>query len=150
MATEKAVFMNMCMIYDENGNILVEDRKESSWSGVAFPGGHVELKEAFSDSVIREMKEETGLTIEAPLLCGIKQYHKNDVRYVVLFYKTNRFSGTLRSSEEGEVFWISPCDIGKYTLADGFSEMLEAFMSKSPYEIYLFQENGSWKSRILK
>ncbi|EKA00984.1 MutT/nudix family protein, partial [Streptococcus sp. GMD6S] len=41
------------------------------WSGYAFPGGHVENGEAFAESVIREIYEETGLTIQNPQLVGI-------------------------------------------------------------------------------
>ena len=40
--SESAVFTNMCMIYDNNGNILVINRKNPDWPGVTFPGGHVE------------------------------------------------------------------------------------------------------------
>jgi 8-oxo-dGTP diphosphatase len=43
----------------------------SNWPGVAFPGGHVEKGESFTDTVIREVQEETGLTISSPRLCGI-------------------------------------------------------------------------------
>ena len=45
----------------------------------------------FTDSVIREVREETGLTIEHPILCGVKQFPTEDgERYVVLLYKTIR------------------------------------------------------------
>ena len=67
---EKAEFTNMCMIYDGEGNILVQDRIKS-WCGIAFPGGHLELKESIVESVIREVKEETGLDISNLELCGI-------------------------------------------------------------------------------
>ena len=91
--SESAIFTNMCMVYDDQGNILVQDRKNPNWPGITFPGGHVEHSEAFVRSVIREVKEETGLDIEQPQLCGIKQFQdKQDNRYVVLFYKTNKFS----------------------------------------------------------
>ena len=63
--TEKAIFTNLCMVYDDRGNILVQDRKNPDWKGVTFPGGHVEKDESFTDAVIREVFEETGLTITA-------------------------------------------------------------------------------------
>ena len=47
--------------------------ESNRWSGYAFPGGHVENGEAFTESVIREIYEETGLTIKNPQLVGIKK-----------------------------------------------------------------------------
>ena len=104
---ETAIFTNMCMISDGAGNILVEERVKDDWRGIAFPGGHVEPGEAFTDSVVREVREETGLTIESPCLCGVKQFHTDEgERYVVFLYKADKFSGELASSAEGRVFWI--------------------------------------------
>src|SRR5690625_3182426 len=97
--SELAIFTNMCMIYDGNGNILVQDRKSKDWPGITFPGGHVEKQESFVESVTREVLEETGLTIKFPKLCGIKQFQdKNGARYIVLLYKTDRKSTRLNSS----------------------------------------------------
>ena len=147
---ESAVFTNMCMIYDNEGNILVIDRKNPDWPGVTFPGGHVEKGESFVDSVIREVKEETGLDIENPQLCGTKQFQdKEDNRYVVLFYKTNCFSGTLTSSDEGEVFWIPRKDLTKYKLSVDFEDMVKIFESDELSEFYYYKENNDWKFKIL-
>ena len=64
--SEQAIFTNLCMVYDHAGNILVQDRLDPSWPGLCFPGGHVEPGESFVDSVIREVWEETGRTIQSP------------------------------------------------------------------------------------
>ena len=141
--TENAVFTNMCMIYDGD-KILVQDKKDSSWSGVCFPGGHVEKGESFVDSVIREIFEETGLIIEDVRLCGIKQW-TGDYRYIVLFYKTDKYSGELKSSDEGEMFWIDRKDIGKYKLAPGFDTMYEVFIDDNLSENYHFFDGDEWK-----
>lgn len=50
---EKCVLINMCMVYDGN-RILVQDRMNPNWPGITFPGGHIEPKESFVESVIRE------------------------------------------------------------------------------------------------
>ena len=55
---------NMCMIYDNQGNVLVEEKLVHTSKGLIFPGGHVEPGEAFVDSVIREVREEKGLTLK--------------------------------------------------------------------------------------
>ena len=148
--TEKAIFTNMCMIYDDEGNILVQDRLNPNWPGVTFPGGHVEKAESFGGSVIREVKEETGLDIENPVLCGVKQFQTNkDERYVVLFYKTNRFSGELKSSEEGKVFWIRRDEIDNYALAHEFKEMLKVFEDDELSEFFYKKEDGRWLMELL-
>lgn len=61
---EKTELTNMCMIYDNKGNILVQDRVSKDWGGVTFPGGHIEKGVSFVQSVIREVKEEAGLDIK--------------------------------------------------------------------------------------
>lgn len=138
---EKAIFTNMCMIYDDHGNVVVQDRVSSNWPGITFPGGHVDQTEPFAKSVMREVYEETGLTIRAPKLCGIKQFQTHDhARYVVLLYKTNEFHGTLRSSDEGEVFWIPRADLTKYELANDFEKMVEVIESEHLSEFYYDQD----------
>lgn len=147
---ENAIFTNMCMVYDGAGNTLVQNRRNPNWPGITFPGGHVEHGESFSGSVIREVKEETGLDIQRPVLCGVKQFQtKEDARYVVLFYKTDRFSGMLRSSEEGDVFWIKRSELETYSLADDFEKMLEVFESSEISEFYYSKCNGAWKAELL-
>lgn len=146
---EKVELTNMCMIYDNNGNILVQDKIGRSWGGVTFPGGHIEHDESFNDSVIREIKEETGLDIKNLKLCGIKHWKMSKTsRYIVLLYKTNDFSGTLHSSEEGKVFWIKKEDLKNYKLADGFEDMFKVFDDDSLNEFMSVKENGEWIKKI--
>ena len=66
---ERVILTNMCMVYDGD-RILVQNKVNDDWTGLCFPGGHVEHRESFVKSVIREIKEETGLTIYEPRLCG--------------------------------------------------------------------------------
>lgn len=148
---EKAVFTNMCMIYDDKGNILVQDRLNPNWQGITFPGGHVEKGESFVESAIREVKEETGLTISNLELCGIKQFQTlDDARYIVLFYKTNCFKGELKSSDEGKVFWIKANELNNYQLANDFEKMYEVFTNNNLSEFYYYKnENTNWNIKLL-
>ena len=147
---EQVILTNLCMVYDDAGNILVQNRKDPTWPGICFPGGHIEPGESFVDSVIREVREETGLTIENPVLCGTKQFPtKNGERYVVFFYKTNRFSGELKSSDEGEVFWIPRSELPQYQMVEDFLDMVKVMEQDDLSEFYYYIEEGDWKLKLL-
>lgn len=147
--TEKTVLTTMCMVYDGKGNVLVEDRLNPDWPGITFPGGHVEPGESITQSVIREIREETGLEISSPRICGLKQFPtKEGDRYIVLFYKTDKFKGKLRSSDEGDVFWINEKELSKYKLASDFDEMFEIFKSDELQEFQWVNNGNEWKKFI--
>lgn len=119
----KCILSNMCMVYKDDG-ILVIDRNKKDWPGISFPGGHIEDGESFEDSIIREIEEETGLKIKHPVLCDVYNWDwGNGVRYLAFLYKTNEFSGEIKSSSEGKVFWIKKNDIEKYQLSTDFLEV---------------------------
>ena len=146
--TEIVTITNMCMIYNRN-KVLVQEKIDEDYCGITFPGGHVEKGESFTDAVIREVLEETGLKISSPVLCGIKDWSNDDgSRYMVLFYKTNKFEGTLSSSEEGEVRWMELEEMKKSNLADGMDKMLKVFLEESISEFFFYKENGEWKEEL--
>lgn len=60
--TEVVTITNMCMVYDGD-KVLVQDKKDKDYSGITFPGGHVEYGESLTGAVIREVFEETGFEI---------------------------------------------------------------------------------------
>lgn len=147
---ESAIFTNLCMICDGNGNVLVQNRRNPDWPGITFPGGHVEPGEAFTDSVIREVYEETGLTIENPTLCGVKQFQTlQRERYVVFLYRADRFHGELRSSDEGEVFWIPRSRLTDYPLVPDFPELVRVFETDTLNEFYYSRTENGWDIRLL-
>ena len=141
---ESAVFTNMCMVQD-GSRVLVINRNDPGWPGLAFPGGHVEKGEAFADSVIREVYEETGLTIEQPRLCGIKQFRtEENSRYIVLLYRTDKFEGQLISSGEGEVFWLTLEQLDQYPLTPHFEQVVEVMLRDDLSEFFYDQSGGGW------
>ena len=96
------------------------------------------------DSVIREMREETGLTIYAPKLCGIKQFPIDGGRYLVFLFKTDRFEGEISSSDEGSVEWIKRSDISELPTVADLEELLTVMERDDLTEFqYVLEDN--WK-----
>ena len=143
--TQKAIFTNMCMICDDNQNVLVQNRTDPDWPGIAFPGGHVEKGEPFTDAVIREVFEETGLTVSNLRLCGIKDWLKDDgVRYIVLLYRATAVGGTLTSSNEGEVMWVPLNKLKTMRLASSMKSLLNIFWGNEFTEQFFRHEGDEW------
>lgn len=139
----------MCMVYDGD-KVLVQDRVDPDWPGISFPGGHVESGESFCSAAIREVFEETGLTIENPRLCGVKEWENQDgSRYIVLFYKTDKFSGELKSSAEGQVFWTTFAELPTLKLGLDFQQHLELFLNDDLSEAFYENTSKGWKLQLL-
>ena len=147
--TQRCILTNMCLIYDKN-KILVIDRKKKDWPGLTLPGGHVEKDEDLNKSIIREVKEETGLTIRKPILCGIEEFKtKNEDRYFMFFYKTDKFKGKIRSSKEGEVFWIDRNELKNHKLSLDLEKIIKVIESEDLSEIIYYKKGDKWLSKIV-
>lgn len=134
---EQVRLTNMCMVTDGNGNVLVQDRADPNWPGIVYPGGHVEYGESFRDSVIREVREETGIVISNPKLVGVKQFQtETGIRYIVFLYRADQWTGTLQSSDEGEAMWIPRAELMTKRLANGFKEMLPVLEQEEISELF--------------
>lgn len=95
------------MIYDRDNDSVVVQQRVLNWTGIAFPGGHVEPGESFMESAIREVLEETGLTVADLKPCGIVHWDHldNGEKYLVYLYRTEQFSGQMLSeTKEGKVY----------------------------------------------
>lgn len=141
---EKVCFMNMCMVQDDKGNVLALDKVNDSYTGTTFPGGHVEQNEIFQKSIIREVWEETGLTIESPKLCGLYHWHEDGVHSVIMLYKAEKFIGELKSSEEGQVYWIPLEELKTRELATGMKYVLQILGADQVNECYMHLESEGY------
>ena len=141
--TEQVELTCLCLI-TRGDEILLQNRVKKDWKGYTLPGGHIEPGESFVDGVVREMKEETGLDIKNPKLCGIKQFPIEGGRYLVLLYKTDEFSGELVSSEEGQMEWIYRNMLDKINTVNDLEELLYVMESDSMSEFQYVLEEKQW------
>ena len=117
---------NMVMVYRDDGSFLVQLRKKNDWPGINFPGGHIEDNETAEESAYREIYEETGLILDDVEPCGYFEWNVPDsnLRYISLLFRTKHFHGEIKSSEEGEVFWLKEEDLAQYPLSLDFDKVL--------------------------
>jgi len=148
----------MVMIQDpETGQVLVQDRLRSSFKGLSFPGGHIEPGESLHDCAVREVLEETGLTVHNLQFCGFKHecWCENDGkerRYFVFFYQTSDFSGTPMDTAEGRHFWLTLDELlqRKAEFTPFFEDYIPMFSSPHNEAFCTFATPGDYESRELK
>ena len=101
----------LCYIDDGQKTLMLHrikkqnDMHEGKWNGL---GGKLESGETPEECIIREVHEESGLTIKKPILKGIMTFPKFDEidDWIVFLYTANQFSGNLINSNEGVLKWI--------------------------------------------
>ena len=145
--TENVELTVLCLITDGD-SILLQNRRKNDWQGYTLPGGHVEPGESFVDAVIREMKEETGLTILDTRLVGVKQFPLENGRYVVLLFKATRWSGDLISSEEGQMEWIEYSELSTVKTVDDFDALLRVMNTPELTEFQYLVSGDEWTVTI--
>ena len=144
---EKVELTNLCLVH-RGGLLLLQNRVKEDWKGLALPGGHVEPGESIVESVIREMREETGLEIKNPRLCGIKQFPIDGGRYLVFLFETEEFEGELRSSEEGQMVWIQRDELPAYRTVEALDTLLDVMLDPALTEFQYIIEDGQWMIKV--
>ncbi|MBQ7994629.1 MAG: 8-oxo-dGTP diphosphatase [Bacilli bacterium] len=126
----KIILTTMTMVYKDDGTFLVQNRVKNDWPGLNFPGGHVEENESIEDSAIREIEEETGLKISELENVGSFEWNLLDKkeRHLCILFRTNKFEGELKSSKEGNVFFIKKEEVPNYPLSTDFDKLLEIML----------------------
>ena len=135
------------MITDTEGRVLVQERlpkPSNPWSGLTFPGGHVKPGETVVASVIREVQEETGLTVSDLQNCGYIQWYNpvKQPQYFVFLFKTSCFSGELTGSVEGNVKWMTLPEMLAGKLASNMTKYIAVFQNENIPQAYGISGQG--------
>ena len=136
---------NMCMLTRADGKVLVQNRIDPNWGGLTFPGGHVEPGESLVDSIVREMQEETGLTILNPKLIGSKSWMQKDgSRYLFLLYNATEYEGERHSSEEGGIAWMTIEEMRAGKMVEGMELYFRVYLDRDVSEIWYVPDGENW------
>ncbi len=142
--TENVELTVLCLLHKDNAYLL-QDRIKKDWHGYTLPGGHIELGESIVDAVVREMREETGLTILNPHLCGVKQFPIENGRYLVFLFEATEYEGELASSEEGAMHWVPIENVKNVNLVKDFEDLVQVMLDENLSEFQYVIKDGKWE-----
>ena len=128
----KSQLTTLCYIEKDNQYLMLHriskenDINKDKWIGI---GGHFEGDESPEECLLREAKEETGLTLTSYRFRGIVTFCSEgyQTEYMCL-YTADAFSGTLKECDEGKLEWVDKDKIYDLNLWDGdelFFDLLE-------------------------
>lgn len=139
----------LCYLERDNKYLMLlrnkrkNDINQGKWIGV---GGHVEYNEEADDAMVREVLEETGVTILDYDKRGMVYFIDTDYIMVMHVYTSNSFTGFIHPCDEGTLSWIEKDKIFDLNLWEGDKVFLEELLNNGPYfEIELYYENNEYK-----
>ena len=115
-----------------NGKVLVVRRaRKPALNLYTLPGGAVEAGETLVEAAIREVREETSLSIEPVALAGHREVIARDDKgkverhFVILCFASRWLAGEpVLSDELDDSRWVDPSELGNYSTTDGLAEIV--------------------------
>ncbi len=139
----------LCYLEKDNKYLMLlrnkkkEDINALKWIGV---GGHIEPSETKEEALIREIKEETGLTIKSYKYRGELIFINNDFSEVMYLYTSDDFLGEVIDCDEGELHWIDKDKIMDLNLWEGDRTLLSLLINTDKFiKMKLIYENDVLK-----
>lgn len=134
---QRSPLTTLCYIEKDDSYLMLhrikkkQDVNEGKWIGV---GGHFEENESPENCLLREVKEETGLTLTSWHFRGIVTFIAKGwpTEYMCL-YTADGFEGTLRECDEGELAWVAKKDVSALRLWDGDRIFLKLLIERDTF-----------------
>ena len=143
---QRSPLTTLCYIEKDDSYLMLhrikkkQDVNEGKWIGV---GGHFEENESPENCLLREVKEETGLTLTSWRFRGIVTFIAKGwpTEYMCL-YTADGFEGTLRECDEGELAWIGKDELLTKKLWAGDRIFLHLLAEDAPFFLLKLRYEG--------
>ncbi len=127
----------LCYIEKDDSYLMLHrikkehDINKDKWIGI---GGHFEADESPDDCVVREAKEETGLTLTSYRLRGVLTFLCDDITdYYIFLYTADGFEGELKNCNEGLLEWVAKDKISSLHLWEGDLIFFQLLAENAPF-----------------
>ncbi|TLS37292.1 8-oxo-dGTP diphosphatase [Pseudalkalibacillus caeni] len=146
----------MVMISDNERVLLINRPDKKGFPGYLAPGGKIDFPESLVEGAIREVKEETGLTVKNLQYKGLDEYVNPiaRVRYMVFNYLATEFEGDLlENPPEGELEWVPIDSVENLPMQDWFRKRFPLFFEEGTFEIQVVwdqEKQVSVESKLVK
>lgn len=151
---ERSPMTTLCYIERKNQYLMLHrtvkknDVNKDKWIGV---GGHFEKWESPEDCLLREVKEETGLTLTAWRFRGIVTFICDDypIEFMCL-YTADSFEGQLKECDEGQLEWVDKDKLMDLELWEGDKIFFRLLAEEAPFfSLKLVYEKGVLLEAVL-
>ena len=118
------------VIKDDRGRLLLIKRGHAPGAGLwSLPGGRIEPGETDAEALVREMREETGLVIEAGQLIGTVRRPAQDGGLLdIRDYAATVTGGTLRAGDDAaDARWVAASELETLPVTEGLVEALTSW-----------------------
>lgn len=149
---ERSKLTTLCYIERDDAYLMMHrvskknDVNKDKWIGV---GGHFEENESPEDCLLREVKEETGLTLTSYKFRGIVTFvftpdgEGEDLTEYMCLYTADGFEGTMTDCNEGELLWVPKKELFDLNLWDGDKIFFRLLEDKRPFFSLKLQYHGN-------
>lgn len=118
------------VVKDDQGRLLLIKRGHAPGAGLwSLPGGRIEPGETDTEALVREMREETGLVIEAGRLIGtVRRPAQGGGVLDIRDYAATISGGTLRAGDDAaDARWVAASELKSLPITDGLVEALTSW-----------------------
>ena len=132
-----APFMTTLCYLEREGSYLMlhrvkkkNDMNHDKWIGV---GGHFEDRESPEDCVLRETREETGLTLTDYRLRGVVTFLCGDIQEYMFLYTATGWTGEMTDCTEGTLEWVPKGRVPELPIWEGDKVFFRLLEEERPF-----------------